>query len=150
MLSTEDPKLPRNTARRHFLGVCRCRRRSPRERRRLGDGSFLFSRTCHGAALGARMVLAEAGMAILVAAGTATPVETANGGGGAHCFLRGTSILTDCGEKRVEDLRIGDRVALPHGGNRSIRWVGRQMFKKSGTRWHDGVVPIRVSAPCTG
>ncbi len=67
------------------------------------------------------------------------------GGGGPQCFLRGTAILTDCGEKPVEDLRIGDRVALPDGSARPIRWVGRQVFKKSGARWHEGVVPIRVS-----
>jgi len=67
------------------------------------------------------------------------------GGGGAQCFLRGTAILTDCGEKPVEDLRVGDNVALPDGSARPVKWVGRQVFKKSGARWHEGVVPIRVS-----
>src|SRR3712207_1460423 len=29
---------------------------------------------------------------------------------GAHCFLRGTSILTPAGEVRIEQLRVGDLV----------------------------------------
>ncbi|TCA05234.1 MULTISPECIES: Hint domain-containing protein [Rhizobium] len=145
MSSTEDPKLPRNTARRHFLGVA--------------------------AAAGARL----AGVAALATAITTSPANalgrlwgrggsgghggsggsggsgggSGGGGGGSgsgpNCFLRGTAILTDCGEKPVEDLRIGDRVALPDGSTRPVKWVGRQSFKKSGARWHKDVVPIRVS-----
>ncbi|RFB90717.1 hypothetical protein B5K08_17395 [Rhizobium leguminosarum bv. trifolii] len=145
MSSTEDPKLPRNTARRHFLGIA--------------------------AAAGARL----AGVATLAAAVSTSPAKamgrlwgrggsggsgggggsggsggpSAGGGGGSgsgpQCFLRGTAILTDCGEKPVEDLRIGDRVALPDGSSRPVKWVGRQSFKKSGARWPKDVVPIRVS-----
>ncbi|NKL33179.1 hypothetical protein GFL49_04910 [Rhizobium leguminosarum bv. viciae] len=144
MSSTEDPKLPRNTARRHFLGVA--------------------------AAASARI----AGVAALAAAISTSPANAlgrlwGRGGSGGHggsggtggsggsggssggsgsgpqCFLRGTAILTDCGEKPVEDLRIGDRVALPDGSTRPVKWVGRQSFKKSGARWHRDVVPIRVS-----
>ncbi|NKM43048.1 hypothetical protein GFL68_33525, partial [Rhizobium laguerreae] len=66
-------------------------------------------------------------------------------GSGPNCFLRGTAILTDCGEKPVENLSIGDRVALPDGSTRPVKWVGRQSFKKSGARWPNDVVPIRVS-----
>ncbi|MBB3308436.1 hypothetical protein FHT78_000165 [Rhizobium sp. BK196] len=145
MSSTEDPKLPRDVARRHFLGVT--------------------------AAAGARI----AGLAALAAAISSSPASAmghrwgrggsgghggwwgghggthgsrpdgASGSGGANCFLRGTAILTDCGEKPVEDLRIGDCVALPDGSVRSIRWVGRQTFKKSSARWLEGVVPVRIS-----
>ncbi|MBB3656668.1 hypothetical protein FHX15_001896 [Rhizobium sp. BK650] len=145
MSSTEDPKLPRDVARRHFLGVT--------------------------AAAGAKL----AGFAALATAISTSPISAmgrrwgrgesgghggwwgghggshgsrpdgASGGGGANCFLRGTAILTDCGEKPVEDLRIGDRVALPDGSARPIKWIGRQAFKRSGARWHKDVVPIRVS-----
>jgi len=72
------------------------------------------------------------------------------GGGGAQCFRRGTAILTDCGEKVVEDLRVGDRVTLPDGSSRPIKWVGLQSFNKSGKRWHEGVVPIRVARHALG
>jgi len=138
MSSADDRKLPLNTARRHFLGVA--------------------------AAAGARF----ASVATIAAAVSSSPARAmgrrwgrghsggggsgnsggnaggGGGGGGAQCFLRGTSILTACGEKRVEDLRIGDRVALADGDARRIKWVGRQVFKKSGARWQEGVVPIRV------
>ncbi|SEH86713.1 Hint domain-containing protein [Rhizobium tibeticum] len=136
MLSTEDPKLPRNTARRHFLGVAAAA--GARFASVAAIAMAVSSSPAH--AMGRRWGRGGSG-----GSGHGNSGGGGNGGGGAHCFLRGTSILTDCGEKRVEDLRIGDRVALPDGGNRSIRWVGRQMFKKSGARWHDGVVPIRVS-----
>ena len=105
----KDPNLPRNTARRHFLGVA--------------------------AAAGARV----ASLAVLTMAASTLPVRAAglhlgwgngngnpggngNGkGGGAQCFLRGTAILTDCGEKPVEDLRVGDNVALPDGSTRPVK-----------------------------
>ncbi|ARQ11275.1 hypothetical protein NXC12_CH03290 [Rhizobium etli] len=140
MSSTEDPKQPRNTARRHFLGVA--------------------------AAAGARL----AGVAAMATAISTSPAKAmgrrwgrggsgghggsggSGGSGGGHggsgsgpnCFLRGTAILTDGGEKPVEDLSIGDRVALPDGSTRAVKWVGRQSFKKSGVRWQKDVVPIRV------
>jgi len=150
MSSTEDPKLPRNTARRHFLGVA--------------------------AAVGARLAGAAA-VATTISASPASALgrlwgrggsgghggpgghggsggggSSGGGGGsvGANCFLRGTAILTDCGEKPVEDLRVGDRVALPDGNARAIKWVGRQAFRKGGARWHESVVPIRVSRHALG
>lgn len=138
MSSRKNPRLPRDAARRHFLGVA--------------------------AAAGARL----AGLAALATAISRSPASAmghlwgrgdsdghgdsddgghgrGHGGGGANCFLRGTAILTDCGEKPVEDLRIDDRVALPDGSARPIKWIGRQVFRKSGVRWHKDVMPIRVS-----
>lgn len=132
---TEDPKLPHNTARRRFLGVA--------------------------AAAAARLAAAAA----LAVAASSAPAKAAGlhlgwgngkgnsggngksggGGGGPQCFLRGTSILTDCGEKHVEALRIGDRVVLVGGKTSPIKWVGRQAFEQAGARWQQGVVPIRVS-----
>ncbi len=138
----KDPNLPRNTARRRFLGVA--------------------------AAAGARV----ASVAALAMAASSLPVRAeglhlgwgngngnsggngkGNGNGksgGAQCFLRGTSILTDCGEKRVEDLHTGDRVVLLEGETRPIKWVGRQVFAKRGARWQEGVVPIRVARHALG
>src|SRR5829696_4130978 len=62
------------------------------------------------------------------------------------CFLRGTNILTSKGEAHVEDLVIGDLVVTVDGEAMPIRWVGRNLFKKTGTRaWPQNVQPIRVS-----
>ena len=144
MSSRKNPKRPRDAARRHFLGVA--------------------------AAAGARL----AGVAALAMAISRSPASAMGrlwgrddadghggpdghgdshdsdrrggyGGSGANCFLRGTAILTDCGEKPVEDLRVDDCVVLPDGSTRPIKWIGRQVFKKSGARWHKDVIPIRVS-----
>ncbi|CCM76452.1 Hint domain-containing protein [Rhizobium mesoamericanum] len=135
MPNREDPNLPRNTARRRFLGVA--------------------------AAAAARV----ASMAALVMATSSLPVRAAglhlgwgngngnaggNGKPGAQCFLRGTSILTDCGEKRVEDLQTGDGVVLLEGETSPIKWVGRQAFTKQGGCWQEGVVPIRVARHALG
>lgn len=62
--------------------------------------------------------------------------------GTSACFLAGTSILTDRGAIAVEDLAIGDNVALAGGGCRPIRWLGhRRMNAIDPTD-----LPIRVRA----
>jgi hypothetical protein len=61
--------------------------------------------------------------------------------------LRGTRILTDCGEVAVEDLRIGDKVVTADHGAMPVNWIGRRRFRRSpGCRWPAEVMPIRVSA----
>jgi len=66
-------------------------------------------------------------------------------GGGGHCFLRGTRILTKEGEARIEDLGVGDLVETVRREFVPIKWIGRNVFKRSSPMWHQGVVPIRVS-----
>ena len=44
------------------------------------------------------------------------------GPGGPHCFLRGTTILTADGGRRIEDLAIGDLLPTVFGGIRPIQW----------------------------
>src|SRR4051794_19543302 len=66
--------------------------------------------------------------------------------GSPTCFLRGTKILTSKGEAHVEDLMIGDLVVTAEGEAMPIKWIGRNLFKKAGTRrWPENVQPIRVS-----
>ncbi|MEL6618389.1 MAG: tandem-95 repeat protein [Pseudomonadota bacterium] len=42
------------------------------------------------------------------------------------CFTPGTRIATPTGERRVEDLQVGDRVITRDNGIQEIRWVGRR------------------------
>src|SRR6476619_5749336 len=44
-------------------------------------------------------------------------------GGGANCFLKGTKILTGEGERKIEDLKIGDLLPTRLGGLRPIQWI---------------------------
>jgi hypothetical protein len=60
------------------------------------------------------------------------------------CFLRGTRIRTPKGKTGVEDLRIGDLVETLRGYPLPIKWIGRQVFKKTSERWHESVLPVRV------
>jgi hypothetical protein len=61
------------------------------------------------------------------------------------CFLHGTRIRTPKGETGVEHLRIGDLVETVGGHSLPIKWVGRQVFKRASERWHESVLPVRIS-----
>jgi hypothetical protein len=65
----------------------------------------------------------------------------------AQCFLRGTNIRTADGDRRVEELAIGDLLPTMFGGLRPIQWIGRYVYKKSDpTRpWVKDVRPVRVA-----
>jgi Hint domain len=61
------------------------------------------------------------------------------------CYLRGTGIRTPEGERRIEELKIGDPVVTLSGESKPIKWIGRQRFKKSSERWPRDFEPIRIS-----
>ncbi|HUN95595.1 MAG TPA: Hint domain-containing protein [Bradyrhizobium sp.] len=71
---------------------------------------------------------------------------------GCNCFLKGTTIRTPDGDKRIEDLAEGDLLPTVFGGVRPIQWIGRYRFKKSDPTkaWPKDVVPIRVARSALG
>jgi Hint domain len=68
-----------------------------------------------------------------------------NGNGGPACFLPGTGIRTPAGEVPIENLRVGDLILTLRGEAMPIKWIARQVFKKSGSSWPERVMPIRVA-----
>ncbi|MBE1282365.1 MAG: type I secretion protein [Rhodobacteraceae bacterium] len=47
------------------------------------------------------------------------------------CFTPGTLIATPKGERRVEDLKVGDRVITRDNGIQAIRWLGKRTLNSS-------------------
>lgn len=61
------------------------------------------------------------------------------------CFVTGTMIQTDRGERRVETLRPGDLVETFDSGLQPIRWVGHKSVEIDA---HSA--PVRIDAGCFG
>jgi len=66
------------------------------------------------------------------------------------CFLRGTRVLTPTGEAMVEDVRIGDRLVTVFGGQREVRWIGRQSYDARFVRNNPAKRPVRILAGALG
>jgi Hint domain len=64
-----------------------------------------------------------------------------------NCFLKGTKIETAEGERRIEDLAIGDLLPTMFGGPRPVQWIGRYSFKKSdpSNPWVKDALPVRIA-----
>lgn len=61
------------------------------------------------------------------------------------CFAKGTRILTPEGYRRIEDLKIGDRVMTLDSGHQPIRWIGRRTTAARGN-----AAPIRFAPGAIG
>ena len=57
------------------------------------------------------------------------------------CFTRGTMIVTDKGEKYIEDLVAGDKVLTKDNGLQELRWMGSRTVPATGT-----FAPIMIKA----
>src|SRR5690348_9944718 len=69
------------------------------------------------------------------------------GGGTVNCFLKGTQIRTAEGERRIEDLAIGDLLPTLSGVLRPVQWIGRYRVKKSdpSKAWAKEALPVRLA-----
>jgi hypothetical protein len=123
-------------ARRHFLGLA---------------GAL----TCKAAAVAAIASTAMASVAEAAPGGNGNGNGNAGGnghggggggGGGGKCFLAGTRILTPEGKIPVEDLQIGNLVVTMRGEALPVKWIGKQVYRRSGPTWHRSVMPIRIAA----
>jgi hypothetical protein len=68
------------------------------------------------------------------------------------CFLKGTTIRTADGDRKIEDLVVGDLLPSLFGGMLPIKWIGRYSFKKSDPTkaWVKDVLPVRVARSALG
>jgi len=68
------------------------------------------------------------------------------GGGGTHCLLKGTQILTPQGERSIEDLQVDELVQTVSGEAKSIKWIALMRFERDGqASWDDAVAPIKIA-----
>jgi hypothetical protein len=74
------------------------------------------------------------------------------GGNGGQCFLKGTNIRTAEGDRRVEELAMGDLLPTVFGGICPIQWIGRYSLKKSNPTkaWVKKELPVRIARSAFG
>ncbi|MCA1405365.1 Hint domain-containing protein [Ensifer sp. IC3342] len=132
MSSAREQRPQLNRARRHFLGLAAATGVRIAAMGTLAVTTLFPSSTAHAQA-------AKPGNGPKPGRGPGN-----NPGKGQKCLLRGTSVMTPGGEARIEDLRIGDLVETLQGEARAIKWIGRHLYRLSGSSWNDSVVPIRI------
>jgi len=66
------------------------------------------------------------------------------------CFTPGTMIATPQGERRVEDLREGDRVITRDNGIQEIRWIGQRSLDAEEVAENPNLSPILIKAGALG
>jgi hypothetical protein len=64
----------------------------------------------------------------------------------ASCYLRGTRIRCEHGERPIESLRVGDRVATLRGTFEPIRWIGRRSYSGWHAKGNLEVLPVLIRA----
>jgi hypothetical protein len=67
------------------------------------------------------------------------------------CYLKGTRIRTSCGERKVEELRVGETIRTIDGVLEPIRWIGRYTVKlQLGEDLEKELRPIRIAQGALG
>ncbi len=66
------------------------------------------------------------------------------------CFTPGTLIATPKGERRVEDLAVGDRVITRDNGIQEIRWIGTRALSGEELVAAENLRPVLIRAGALG
>ena len=100
--------------------------------------------------IGASVILADLSKMKLAAANCGDNGK--NVGEGCECFLKGTTIRTADGDRKIEDLAVGDLLPTVFGGICPIQSIGRYPVKKSDPTkaWVKDVLPVRVARSALG
>jgi len=69
---------------------------------------------------------------------------------GTVCFVEGTLIRTSAGERRVEDLIVGDYILTASGHEKIVRWVGCRPMKFWNVERNLDTLPICISKDAFG
>jgi hypothetical protein len=69
---------------------------------------------------------------------------------GVVCFVSGTRILTDTGERVIDTLRVGDRIVTRDNGVQVLRWIGRRTVSAADLARNPKLLPIQLSPELTG
>jgi len=88
------------------------------------------------------------GLVVVGATGTKASFNVENTG--VVCFASGTRILTETGDRRIDTLRVGDRIVTRDNGVQTLRWIGRRHLDKVALAQNRKLRPILLSASLTG
>ncbi|MBM2322651.1 MULTISPECIES: choice-of-anchor L domain-containing protein [Marivita] len=69
---------------------------------------------------------------------------------GVVCFVSGTRILTETGERLIDTLRVGDRIVTQDNGVQVLRWIGRRSVSQHDLVRNPKLLPIQLSPKLTG
>src|SRR5690242_3285569 len=98
------------------------------------------------------IVAGAIGAAAGAAAAVGSLLTSADQSGSGNCFLTGTMIRTADGDRKIEELALGDLLPTVFGGICPIQWIGYYRHKKSNQAkpWVKNVTPVRVARSALG
>jgi hypothetical protein len=69
-----------------------------------------------------------------------------------QCFLKGTMVRTADGDRKIEDLAVGDLLPTVFEGICPIQWIGRYSLRKNdpAKAWVKRMLPVRVARSALG